>query len=1844
MSRVGKVVSRGSIRVDARRAVAKLREHMLVDLHLYLHELVRGMIGLGATGIAIDHDAHDVIVDVEGARISPSQLERLLDHVLASAADDVIRPMRLLALGVNAALGLSPLSVDIVGDLESDQTGARVSRIRWTPEALSRELAPERKAVRRPDGLAPATLRLHVRRRLSWGVLSDAARRWLNPAAAVPREVALLFVAAADATVPITVRGHAVQPAVPLLRVPLTPAETAGVVTTRAWVDLLVQRDSRPAIDFLEYGIHLVSCPFETQPTFPTQPLGDVNLPVRVVVDAMGLPTNASRSALRDREFVARVQRVAIDGLREAVRLAKERHDERLVACALGAMVSLAARAQRAGEALSAEAKDLLAIPLLRDATGQPLSYAELTARAMGKEAPLRGPIGVYRGTAPIDAALAPWLGRVVWAYEDERNTATGAALYGLMADPEPWLAQAREAVENREKFYAHTPSSVAVDAAGHLVRESFSFDGGLRGELALLDSDPSGSEVRVFFDERPLCTVSLSGARVPLTFEAAIAWHEELLPNVRHDGVANEELLATAVASVVLVAVGAAEQLAERVGEEIPEQLRPVLRRAIGTVVTAHEQLERPQIRRTVPAALARSAVWRDADGKTFHSLVTLADYARLTAALCYVARAAAGQTAPDGRPLLRLGASELRWLQARFPSTEFVRYDAAPCSPKARLAAIGQAVSNELRLQRRQHVAAMRFGWPRQTAADAPDRVVGMLSVAGEARRIDLHQGKEIDTAPVAHRFGSVVVATDDPARVPTSGWDRVIHHGAPVPIADFELELLTTVVAALGGDGQARARLAGDLQPSSLLSAYLIDSAKRLQVELENPEASEGLRDLSSRLSHLKIVRMLDANGQALSVSLTRVLEVHGALEAIPVLQSDPGFGTDAWRPLRADGLELAALGRWAPFGVHDGAADLERWRERAVQREALDELGKRSRVSAEELGPLVASDAISAFYQDDALGGSAAVAIDRAAQLRSLVELTLDGVPVSTQPLAELAGRPVVARVVLSDESHFVEWRALSAAGVTRTVELIGCAAVRLAKRHIDRAKHNGTCPLHDERVLDLLVSLRGWGGADRADWNALRKTLKHGQPLWPIAQGGLRHFGQLRRHAKIMDFATVRYDDWRGGKRLSELDRPIAYLADERWSQVLTWLGYELRDTTRALGLLQERRAGPSGDEPRLSGQAAHASLRFPAPADLASGEVELIAGPMSTLTVHHPDGVETRELVVRPPLRAALRLDAPCDARTMGAVITRTTLAARRKLRELSTKLDELPPFVRERYCELLGHRLVAGHRLGKEDRSAAVFADTAGRFLSLDTLTDPKAGTFWYTTDPPPHVAKGRRVLRLSEDLAGQLRTKVKLRDMTRVLRREREALARRSAPKRRARLDPELRSACVHSALVSADNWRGEVGVIDPAHAPDGAVEVLHDYRPLCRLSSSRTHPSGRWTLCAVVDADITPNRFFDGIRGKSAAVELLQSIEERANKMLESWMSAPDDALATCWIEQPGLLGRIWLPAPWPTEPGIVAYLPDLAEGPKRPATTVSPRKLMGVTGMRHVVPVGGTLMLAPGSDDDPVALISRVANGAFAEFMSDPAKSQGEAGTRYAWDAMLLGIELPEPPCAQAADGSAIAAADVVAELEDRRVLWLSDGHGEAEGPLPSTASFVLSPSGSEALLDVVRARATGKVLWTLGEYEVVAPVPTVAVEPPAAVADELVESWFDSVVVSVVSWFRPAPTGPRPGGELRDALLEVIEGLSLAGRPVQRVGYARRGRAVRYQPDHKRVVLNREHPVVRSLGSDPANRSAMMFLALAAVSEVNRALEAVTDGEEKRVVMELLKSAAKSRTS
>jgi hypothetical protein len=264
-------------------------------------------------------------------------------------------------------------------------------------------------------------------------------------------------------------------------------------------------------------------------------------------------------------------------------------------------------------------------------------------------------------------------------------------------------------------------------------------------------------------------------------------------------------------------------------------------------------------------------------------------------------------------------------------------------------------------------------------------------------------------------------------------------------------------------------------------------------------------------------------------------------------------------------------------------------------------------------------------------------------------------------------------------------------------------------------------------------------------------------------------------------------------------------------------------------------------------------------------------------------------------------------------------------------------------------------------------------------------------------------------------------------------------------------------------------------------------------------------------------------------------------------------------------------------------------------------------------------------------------------------------------------------------------AKAGDGKVVDAADIVPRVRKGETIWYSRGEGTAEGHFPGTPPpFVLVDDGN-ALFDVLRARskalrelggastaaqhappfpdkpsrADDVMLTAVPPAELAFPVPRradekaeagsmlfiapdVAEAPPADdTDDEPASSFFRSLVQRVVLLFeRPAPPDPATRA-IGPTLVTAIDKLGLAPTSVvSGVRFSRSGRPIAYDEKTGKLVLNRAHPGVRALAAKASTDArARVLLVAAAVREINRVLEVVTDATEQRVLFALLRGDA-----
>ncbi|WP_437296303.1 hypothetical protein [Sorangium sp. So ce426] len=1777
---MSRVVARGAIRVDARRAVQKLREHLLVDLDLYLLELVRAAAAGGATRIDLRYDADDVVVTFDGEPPDGSALARLLDHVLNAAPDAASRRLRLLALGVNAALGLRPARVDLLTTGPSSAArSASCTRVRFTPalieapaEAFAPADGPACDEVPRPPGMPAAGLRIEVRRRLGWSVL----RRALTGDS--PPELAHLAAATGDFPIPITLAGEPLRRALPggdlavLVRVPfhvrgarraaleiVAPPEPAGGPASSAPRSRPVAApistplpSGLPAVDYLERGVRLVRERWSFAPRFPSEPYQGVELPVRVVVDADALPTNASRSAVReDAPLRARLREAAAGALLDAIQalaalvcgegavpdgaLVVDEDSGRL-ADALAAFACVATGAARTGAELPAEARAVRELPLLRDGRGRPTSLAALDAHDAAR-------LFLFRGDARLPKELAPWADDVVWS----TGGLVERALAGLpLADAEAMIEQVKLGAERRRAFLLHaTGDPVVPPSPEHAFRDAFQVDegplAGLRGELAVFAGDrepPRGAEVRVFVDGRHLETVELDPAAVPLPVEIALAWKGRVRPRPAYDGVERDARFWRAVRHALKLAIAAADREARRLfgpGDARPDagsttsapapegelaRVRPALRAAIGAVFCAPRRLgagdggpgrgggaapapdDGP-----APASfegLLDARIWPTLTAGSFVSLNGLSALSRTTRGLCTAPPEARGRAA-DRRPVLAVSQRELDWLAAALPERELVPYGPALFT-EDELAARGPA--------RRRALAASleRLG---AIPAGAPVLEVsgpGFLALATPSDatvEVWHHASRPLATLEAAPLFSPAAIAIDDDAAAPNSGWDGLLSPRNNAAVHAVECALCEALVAALEGDAAARARLGlrGDPRgrPDARVSAYLLDSVHALQSRaraLRSAPLEAAPSELAARIRRLPLLGMLDARGQEVACSLETLDATHPAPAPIPVLDAAPGFETLSWHPLVArDPRERAALMRWA-----GGRALLAQSGVPARRQRAAAEQERRA----------------SAGKAQQEQGARGAAGPPRA-------PLALPGAP--SHPLLRVSAA------------------ALGVPGLEGEIEIV--------EGPVSDARFVGPDGAERRVEVELPIPLRLLVRAGAADpsRDASRAILTR------LAKAAGRHLIALApRFDELPPFA-------RGHARravLKTLAQGKRVVADAARAPLF-------HDIEGNLFSLDDLRRDPRAEWLCTSTPPPYPKQRYERPV-LALSRPERLQLATAVLVKDITDAVArdraAEERLAAPPL-AAVGLDAAARAACFVILPFETPAGAQEGARAAHGEIGLLAP----------EHAWAAGIAV---------------------------------------HV--GRRPL----------------------------------------------------CALDAGDGWPLCAAVNDDALEPNRAFDGLKARGDASRLRQAVRDAAARWLRARLAPpGDALATRWID-----VATTWPLPLFVTGALWLPARWPRAPEVLVAA---------------------PSAAVLGEGRGGGEERDGGGFTPVALRcgagggpGTTGVAPLAPVEGRLLVWPLREThwDAIAELAMEAAASMAAELSDQA-----AAAPYLWNLHLLGRLSGGKIAARTASGESVGPAAVRAELAASGCLWITDRRGSADGDFPDgSPPFVLLDDGS-SLVEVLRHRAAPGALRELGALAAT-PAPAAAIaaeigpasgtglpasgtglpaasagppaagargaEAPAAMRDAEApaaeappdssgaRAWAIALWRSVLGLLggeaAPAP-GATPEGQeaaagspLAAALHEAIVRMNLEGSPVRAVVEGRSGRPIRYDASRRHIVVNTEHEALawlRARGApDPA---AVALLAAAAVGEVNRALQSVTDAEERRALDHLLRS-------
>lgn len=1881
-----RVVSSGRIRVDAAKAMAKLREHLLVDLHDYALEIVRAAVASEAPRIDVAYDADDVLIAWVGRPIPVATLERLLDHVLTEAKGGEAQRLRLLALGVNAALGLEPAYVEI--DAVSP-AGKQCTRIRWTPAMLkaneSEAPRPQNERVAPPPELGPGAIRVRVHRRVGWSVLRRATLGGSF------EEIGSLARATDDLATPLTLNGapwpRHPKPAV-LVRVPLLIAARSEPAIVHAALDVLdVRADAsahEPHLDMLEHGVRLTRYAF-TPSDFPGERYVGVPLPVRVVVDARELPTNASRSEVRaDSPLYEDIFAAAHDAFGRALEALIAVHsgrapdamawvsdDAAALADALGAFACVAIGAQRKKRKVPEGARALLRLPLFSNACGEPRSFHALEPSA--GEA-----LVVYGGEQPIEPALSGWLSSVMW----RRGRLVEAVMRSVVAvSADQLIEEARRAKALRDRFLAHAPGDVAVPPSpSHLVCEAFEVTeapfAGLHGEVAVTSQGPrEAATVRVFYQRREIAVFSLPRETCPLALDIAIAWDGRLSPRPAYDGVEDTETLKDAIWYAIRVGVLEVSELARRLWdtELSPDgaaAIRAAVRRAHGVIGLwpAGRTADRQKL---LEGGLMTAPVWPTTNGQHLSGAALRTEIART--GVYYVAPERATGRALDHRPVLAIGDPERSWLRHSFPGVPAIDYERALSDPVTRPAferqrwlALEGAVRGALAAHLIKETPRMRF---------ETDGVKGVIAVAIESSFVTCHAGVVLSRGPYAHAFGPVAIAVDDPNVTPSEDWGGVLAGGSSWQAEDVERQLLATCIAARAGDAASRERL--ELTPNSdggaLLDAFLLSSAGALERRLAAlregaHDSREGeLAELYARLDALPLCTLLDRDGRPRPASLGELDRLHPSPAPVPFLTEAPGFATLDWHPLLVAGVALEPLRRRLGSRLVGATSHLRERQELALRAKHREHVLARAPVDPWDLGELGAHGPVVTRYEADGVTVAVALPPRRVDRDVATVDLVFERRPLFR---SDLAAVPVLARVGIEDES----WLDTNMTGLTReaaalVAEHVNRAAARLLVELSSRDDDvDAPPPLLHPALARLAAAIAH--RADLPERDAVLRALRY-KTRWQRVQGGhtALRLAVGRNGPKSVRVGRRLYTDWVRTSRKSRLDDPVVYLPPEPlgndYRAILSAFGFELEDVTAALEKLSARRAKTSDvSAPTLPGEPIHPALR----ATIASlritgldGEVEVGFRGASSIVLTDLDGARPIEIDVGCAVRAVLSVEAPRSTATDEHVAATLRRAVSLILANAQKKLDELPVDTRHACREHLLFK--EKHKIDflKRDWRAPVFCDTGGDWHSLQALGQQRE--VWMTSGAPPFpdfvFELPILVLRLDEASVLASLIEPPVLDKSELVSRARSGIARRAAAPILVAIPEALRARCSRVIPVRDATMRGEIGLLGADAAGFAGVYVHIGGRPLCTLSWRG------WPAIAMLDfADLEANPFFDRIADDEKQRAITRWVERIVDDAIRQHTKAPPDAIASHWSKaRSGALamsGHFWLPASFPAAPTVrIEAVGALAvlDVPLHKLPPASPYASTEIPVCGHVMVVGALV------EGNPHGFLAEVATKAVVKMLGQRGIRSSATLEAVRWNAALLGVELPAILEAPTTEGTVTQ--PVVEEALRRGKIWWTAGEGSADGQFPGAAPpFILRDPADNPLLCVLRLRAPA-VLQELGGWAPpptavpVAPAPApivaesdgprtlrpgelsgrpaIAEEPPA---DEalIVDSWLDGLTRRVISVFKDVPPPAPVSADLREALEEIMAQLHLPRGAVESVAFARSGRPVRYEPEKSRLIVNRDHRAVRALlpaDVDEPSSEALIALAAAGTSELNRALGSVTAAEEKHVLLLLM---------
>jgi hypothetical protein len=1343
----GHRVATGKLRVDAARAVDKLRDYQLPEPTMWVLEVVRAAVLAKASRIRIHGDADDVWIAWEGPALDPSDLACLFDDLVDPAPPAERRHLRLLATGVNTALGMSPRWVDLYA-CAADRTEV----VRYTPKLLTRDAdgaatglrTLTARAATAPAGIAPSEgVVVHQRRLPLLSAVPIMIGFGEAPELAVARR------ACADLEIPITIGGLELsreRSHSDLVRMPLGE----GLDGFLAIVDPSFAEDEA-RIDVAELGVHL------TRYTLPLLGIGErrARIPIRLLIDARRMPTNASRSAVRlDEPPMSDAVRRAGELLPQLVaRMASELaaaskvspiQRERLRAAALTLIAAgcagagwrtLTREAPRAMGAYGAAIAPLLSIPLVRDALGRP--------RSLGSFGPAVGIERVHRGVDPVAGDLETWLGDVLWAPSGDAS----AVLLGAWDPPNSnelvksavharkahaaWMRGARQEPEvalGPGQLLSVPLRAPGVSLGSAMPPAYFPGPKDLEGELVLFDPrarrdgmvnlriDGRELEHLWFESDVPVLVVAQSNdLRASPSYrsvERDVAF-EKVMSSVRAASIVACEAFASELLgkrkkgarASVRGAADSAETNAALFRAAIGQAARML---APGDIEDAAGQLRAgARALRTSKSPLLEAKAWPTAWGELL-STREIIDAAGKHRAIGRTSARAPG--APIGvRPVLKLDVREIAVMTALIEPAPIVDYTNAitlrrDLASERHVPSFGAA----LRIEREFHRAVI---------------VWGVNESSLEVR----HFGRIVHRSAETGTNAPCRVIVDDDRIVPDASWSSIVH-GHRYPIDAWERALGCTFVDALTG-GDAPGLECGAASPSNATLALA-----SLHVLIATSKTHDWLRgERAERLCRVPMVSLLGRP----ELATLRDVDAQFPEGPIPWVPVSESAAAGEFRAIRARPEQAAAYARLLERPFTDASVGLEAKR-KALRREEQLERHRRQPVHPPPVAPFIPVAAHGVISGYAAIGGADA-------------EVRIEGRTFRTEHAPGALPVSIIVDLAASAIDETFDRLTMEAQNAIERVRVRGARQLlaTAAQQHPEILFHppwlgliavwtrRGLTAAADEELRQQIVRARGW------------KTVQGEHVALEEAERA--------RAIHVADW----HDPWLGpeGGRPSEHDLPILQLSSDRARQeierdVLEALSLlPARDLTSAIVRLQsERRIArglvappriPNVKDDRFRFVLSDLLAGVPGALEvLGFGEAAFTDEPMSRIYLFRA-GVSLRTIEVNVVPHIALAVESPIatDHSPSDAVIGKLHGALRETLAQAMRWLidrfpkDQLPDWLKN---ELRQSALFGGPAHFEGLAEVPLFETTTGAWVTPSAVIEQRAslGDVWWTDE----------------------------------------------------------------------------------------------------------------------------------------------------------------------------------------------------------------------------------------------------------------------------------------------------------------------------------------------------------------------------------------------------------------------------------------------------------------------------------------------------------------------------